>query len=452
MKVHRISQFQSTFSFFSPSENLEQFQKRFYQSSLGQIYRSLPWDKLVKEFGLRQKKKGPECIFSSKGKIALMLLKNYSGCSDKRLIEQLNSNIDYQFFCDIFLGFENKIKNYKIVSQIRCELAGKLNIEKLQGVLATHWNSFMKEKNCILVDATCYESDVRYPTNVKLLWESVDWSYGQLKMICKYLKIKQPRTKYLKRKDRYFHYARKRNRRQVETTGVTRSLLGLLKKINTHLDELESIVELAMPKRYYKRRKTIRKIEKQQRQIFKTGENPKNRIVSIDKDYIRPIVRGKEVKSVEFGAKVNKIQIDGINFIEHLSFNAYHEGIRYKSAVFTSQTLTKTLVTLTGSDAIYATNENRRFATKNKIKTDFKRKGKPSKHELHRKQLATMITKERASRLEGSFGKEKEHYHLKKIKARTRETEILWIFCGIHVANALEIGRRITTAVQQKAA
>jgi len=32
-----------------------------------------------------------------------------------------------------------------------------------------------------------------------------------------------------------------------------------------------------------------------------------------------------------------------------------------------------------------------------------------------------MITKERATRLEGSFGKEKEHYHLKKIKAKTKK-------------------------------
>jgi hypothetical protein len=31
------------------------------------------------------------------------------------------------------------------------------------------------------------------------------------------------------------------------------------------------------------------------------------------------MVREKENKSVEFGAKVNMMQIDGINFIEHLS-------------------------------------------------------------------------------------------------------------------------------------
>ena len=62
-----------------------------------------------------------------------------------------------------------------------------------------------------------------------------------------------------------------------------------------------------------------------------------------------------------------------------------------------------------------------------------------------------MITKERATRPEGSFGKEKEHYRLKKIKARTKETEILWIFFGIHTANALEIGRRMARTLKQAA-
>jgi hypothetical protein len=88
----------------------------------------------------------------------------------------------------------------------------------------------------------------------------------------------------------------------------------------------------------------------------------------------------------------------------------------------------------------------------NQIKTDFKPKGRPSKHYKEQKKLRAMITKERASRLEGSFGKEKEHYHLKKIKAKTPKTETLWIFFGIHTANALEIGRRMHQKELQKVA
>ncbi len=54
-----------------------------------------------------------------------------------------------------------------------------------------------------------------------------------------------------------------------------------------------------------------------------------------------------------------------------------------------------------------------------------------------------MITKERASRLEGSFGTDKEHFLLKRNLARTKQTEILMIFFGIHTTNALKIGKRI---------
>jgi len=39
--------------------------------------------------------------------------------------------------------------------------------------------------------------------------------------------------------------------------------------------------------------------------------------------------------------------------------------------------------------------------------------------------------------MEGSFGTEKQHYSLDKIKARTELTEILWIFFGVHTANAV---------------
>jgi hypothetical protein len=231
-----------------------------------------------------------------------------------------------------------------------------------------------------------------------------------------------------------------------------RSLLLLLEKFNVELDRLEAEYRITMTKDQYRRRATAKKIHAQQYAYFHFGQKPKNRIVSLDKDYIRPIVRGKEVKPVEFGAKVNKFQIDGINFIEHLSFEAFHEGNRFQDSVFKAQRLTKIKTRLAGADAIYATNRNRTFATKYSIRTDFKRKGRAGKHEKQREQLAKAITKERASRLEGSFGKEKEHYHLKKIKARTKANEILWIFFGIHTANALEIGRRMAREELQKAA
>ncbi len=450
-KIRRISDLQHEFSFLNPSDNFDIYFNRFLWSDLGKIYTAIPWDDLVSIFKIKESVKGTKNYFSPKGKLGLMFLKHYACCSDKRLIEQLNANIDYQFFCDIYLG-HHRLTNYKIISQIRCELSVKLDISKTEKVLFNNWSGFIKDQHCVLVDATCFESESRYPTDQKLLWESIHWTHHQMKTICKLLKVKLPRTKYIKWKKRYNNYAKTRRKTHKARIKLTRSLLWLLEKINKELDYIEKLYDFEMTKLYYERRRIIKKIHRQQKQYFKTGNPPVNRIISISKSYLRPIVRGKEVKPVEFGAKVNKLQIDGINFIEHISFNAFNEGTRFKSTIYKTQGLTKTKVKIAGADGIYATNKNRVFATSNKIQTDFKPKGRPSKHRKQQDQLAKMITKERATRLEGSFGKEKEHYHLKKIKAKTKKTEILWIFFGIHTANALEIGRRMQNKALDKAA
>ena len=75
----------------------------------------------------------------------------------------------------------------------------------------------------------------------------------------------------------------------------------------------------------------ITTVYRQQNNHFHSGdarESIPNRVVSVNKPYVRPIVRGKEVKNVEFGAKCNNILVDGISFIEKLSFNAFNEGTR----------------------------------------------------------------------------------------------------------------------------
>ncbi len=422
------------------------------KSDLGKIYSAIPWDDLVKSFGLKESVKGSKMMFSPRGKIALMFLKHYCCQSDRRLVEQLNSNIDYQFFCDLHLGF-NRITNHKIVSQIRCELSGSLQIDLLQKVLAGYWSGHLSSKSQITVDATCYQSDMRYPTDAKLLLEAVSWLYKQIKVICKVLGVRMPRSKFIKWAKRYTNYSKDRAKRKKKRRSLTRGLLRLLKKFIAIEKQLHSSYpEVTFTNQYLKRIKTIRKLYKQQSQWFYQGIKPTDRIVSIAKDYIRPIKRGKENKPVEWGAKVTKLQIDGISFIEHICFDNFNEGTRLKSTVYKSQQLTKTKVKVLGADAIYTANNNRSFVTENTIKTDFKRKGKLPIGYKDEKLLKKQITKERATRLEGNFGKEKQYYHLNKIKAKTKANETLWIFFGIHTANALEIGKRIVRVQQQKVA
>lgn len=52
----------------------------------------------------------------------------------------------------------------------------------------------------------------------------------------------------------------------------------------------------------------------------------------------------------------------------------------------------------------------------------------------------------------GSIGTQKEHYDLRYVKARTKKTEILYIFFGIHTANVVQLADRIEKRAQSAAA
>ena len=55
----------------------------------------------------------------------------------------------------------------------------------------------MKDLDTFYTDATCYESEMRYPTDQKLLWECNEKSYSIMCVVCQRLGIHRPRTKYL---------------------------------------------------------------------------------------------------------------------------------------------------------------------------------------------------------------------------------------------------------------
>ena len=447
-KIRKISDLHPTIG-FTEFDIYQDYRKSFLSSSLGKVHGLLPFAALAKELGLKENSLGRDSYFSAEGKIGLMVLKSYTGFSDKDLIAQLNANLHYQIFCGVRINPLNPLTNFKIVSEIRCEIGRKLNIDTLQQILASHWKPHMENTSVLMTDATCYESSIRFPTDVKILWEGVDWVYQQLKRVVKSLKGRMPRSKYNKQSRHYHAYSKKRKRKVSDTRVLKRSLLHLLNKLIGLLEETvrANSSRLQMPSCFHKRLSIIKKVLQQQSDRFE-GKKVNGLIVSIDKSYIRPIVRGKETKKVEFGAKVNIIQVDGINFIEHLSFDAFNEGIRIPQCVDKQQRLFRKRVTHVAADRIYATNYNRKYcsAPNRKITTSFIRKGRASKNEAQAQQMRNLLNRERSTRLEGSFGTEKQHYSLDKVKARTKQTEILWIFFGIHTANAV----RMITKVERK--
>lgn len=439
--------------FSCPHRDFKSYLKRFQLSELGKIHASIPWKDLYTCVNKKRvDPRGRKSLLTVHAKLALMFLKSYTGFSDRKLIEHLNSDFSLQFFCNIYLRPDEYIQDYKIVSKVRVELSKRMDWQKFQKVLANYWKPFLVNIHIAMSDATCYETDMRFPTDPKLLWESCQWIYAQIKGLCRTARLRMPRSKYGEQKSKQLEYQKRRKKSYKLTLRRKRSLLYLLEKLLTQLREIQSSQQLEnkveFPARYYKRKATIDKILIQQKQLF-NGHAVKNRIVSIDKNYIRPIVRGKETKRVEFGAKVNMLQIDGINFVEHISFNAFNESTRLQSTVHLMGQLTGKCTHL-AADQIYATNANRSYCSKNGIYTSFTRKGRAGKFENQRKVLQKSLSKHRATRLEGSFGTEKNHFGLSRIKARTKTTEVLWLYFGIHTANVVRISKRKNQQKTQK--
>lgn len=155
---------------------------------------------------------------------------------------------------------------------------------------------------------------------------------------------------------------------------------------------------------------------------------------------IREIERGKEVKSVEFGAKVNNILVDGISFIEKLSFNAFNEGTRLIHCLKMHKRLFGVEAKKVGGDTGYAGTENRDYCKVNGIQTSFVKRGRPfGEKKKEKDRVRNELARVRATAMECSFGTQKEHYDLRRVKARTKRTEILHIFFGIHIVNVMRL-------------
>ena len=449
VKIQKISEIEPCLG-FTEFDMLKKYRQSFATSELGRFHSQFPFSELARQIHLKSSTLGRKSYFSPEGKIALMVLKSYTNFSDSQLIEYLNGNIHYQLFCGVQIDPLHSLTNSKIVSAIRQELAEHLDIESLQLILAEHWKPYLENLHVCMTDATCYESHLHFPTDVKLLWEGIVWLHRHLCKHCRTLHIQRPLNKYLDVSRAYLAYSKLRKRRKSQPSMIKRRLLQLLEKLLDQLKQLHSSYRdrLTLPSDYQIRFSVMRVLE-QGKNLF-AGKKVSDRIVSIDRHYLRPIIRGKETKSVEFGAKVNNIQIDGISFIEHISFKAFNEGVRLKDCIHLQQ-LTRAGMKALAADSIYANNANRKFCTKYHISTSSKRKGRAAKDEPIRKILRSKLSRERATRLEGSFGTQKQHYSLARIKARNRKTEMLWIFFGIHTANAVCMIEKVEKKIRKAA-
>jgi len=427
--------------------------QRFLHTDVGRLYQAIAFERLAERIPApKQSKSGRGCKpwFDVKGGLALQFLKHFLRLSDAMLIERINTDWSLQYFCGIQLQAGEVIRDKNLPSIWRSYIGKHLDIKALQQVLALSWKPLMKEINLGSEDATCYESRIAFPTPVKIIWDSCNKVFTSLQALRKQLRLRKCRCNYDEQKKAFLTYQKTRKKTKKAEKKLLKKLLKFLLRLLTLHKALveENKAELSIKQKA--KLLTITKVYEQQHdKAYGKVEQIKDRIVSLSKPYVRPMVRGKETKAVEFGAKVNKLQVDGLSFIEHFSYDAFNEGTRLKECIALQRELFGKC-THHSADKIYATNANRTYLREEKITTNFIPKGREKQqHAEQNKVMRAVLDKERGTRLEGSFGNEKNHYLLQKVAARNAVTEKCWIFFGIMTANAQLMAKRKEAAQQE---
>ena len=289
MKLQKISEITATLP-FTEFDFMQKYRESFAVSELGRIYAQLPLKELSEKIRSHFPKTHPQGntpMFPPEGEVAMMFLKSYTGQSDDGLIEMLNGSIHMQMFCGVLIDPVRPIKNGKIVSAIRNRIASVLDVRELQKALYEKWQGSLHDKDLCLTDATCYESHLRFPTDVKLLWECCEWLQSLMAKTCKKLKERLPRNKYHDIDRARLAYAKQRKHTKAATNKLRRRLLGLLSKQIGQWNRICKIhtVDIALTAEQSKRLGALKEVFRQQNALAQKKE-VKHRIVSIDRPYI----------------------------------------------------------------------------------------------------------------------------------------------------------------------
>ena len=292
-----------------------------------------------------------------------------------------------------------------------------------------------KNKGRVIFDATACPQDIAFPTDLDLLSDArkkseelIDTLYSPS------LHEKKPRTYRRIARKLYLKTAQKKNKSRKQIRKAVGSQLRLLKRnlksINCLLD---AYPEIPLKPKDYKYLLVINTFYEQQQQMYDSRSHRiEDRIVSIHQPHVRPIVRGKSQAKVEFGAKIHVSVIDGISFLDELSWDAFNEGSHMMDYVEKYHQRFGCYPRELLADQIYCTRANRAALKEKGIKLLAKPLGRPSAVQIH-------VSPGERNPIEGKFGQAKTAYGLNRIKARLRDTSESWIASIILVLNLVKL-------------
>jgi transposase, IS5 family len=393
--------------------------------------------------------------------IGSLIIKHMCNLDDREAVDQIAENIYMQYFlgytsfikeppfdASLFVDFRKKLGmdslnaiNEKI-AELRANFVSQNDVRKSEkdsldssGSDNLSNSSQVENKGRIIFDATACPQDIAYPTDLDLLSDAREKSEQLIDQLYNpVLHKKKPRTYRKIARTRYLKTAQKKNKTHKEIRKATGSQLGFLKRnLNSINRLLDSYKTIPLKHKNHKYLLVINTLYAQQKEMYNNGVHRiDDRIVSIHQPHVRPIVRGKSQAKVEFGAKIHLSLIDGISFLDQLSWDAFNEGshmmeyiekYRNRFGFYPKEVL---------ADQIYCNRINRAALKEKGIKLLAKPLGRPSAVQKH-------VSPGERNPIEGKFGQAKIAYGLNRVKARLRLTSESWIASIILVLNLVKL-------------
>ena len=167
-----------------------------------------------------------------------------------------------------------------------------------------------------------------------------------------------------------------------------------------------------------------------------------DRIVSVSQPFVRPIVRGKAGKPVEFGAKLDISVVDGWTRLECCSFNAYNEAGNLRTMVERFRAREGHYPSRILADKIYRNRENLSYCKERGIRLSGPALGRPRKDEIRDKAQNYLDECERVE-VERRFSLAKRKCGMGLVTAKLQETAAHVIAMSVLVLNLRKIQRAL---------
>jgi len=230
----------------------------------------------------------------------------------------------------------------------------------------------------LLVDATCAPDDVKYPTDLGLLDEAREKTESVIDAFHAHLR-QQEQTYRRKARKQFLAVAKHKKPGARKVRKAIGQQLGCLRRNLGHIDRaLDERPELlsSLGGYQYKCLLAVHELCRQQSSMHaRRSRSVADRIVSISQPHVRPIVRGKAGRKVEFGAKLSiSHQSQGYVTVDTLSWDAYNEGGDLPEQIERYKTRFGRYPANVHADGVYRTRANRSCCKERDIRLT----GKPS--------------------------------------------------------------------------